>query len=88
MSILHEHLPARTSLPRIHHERTAEFVYCLSGTMTATLDKRKHRIRAGDMLLIPKGVRHQFTTHSKACDALSIFVPALTINKSADIHKS
>lgn len=88
ISILHEHLPPRTCLPRIHHNRTAEFVYCLAGTMTAILGRRKYRVNAGDILLIPKKVRHQFKTHSKACEAISIFAPALIINKSADIHKS
>lgn len=86
LSILHEHLPARTRLPTIHHRCTAEFVFCVSGEMTAYLDGRRHRIRAGGVIHIPAGVRHQFVTSSRACGAISIFCPSLTIGPGADIY--
>lgn len=86
VSILHEHLPPRTILPKIHHRRTAEFVYCVSGAMTALLGRRKYRITAGSVLLIPSGVRHQFCTGAGSCEAISIFSPALRIGPGADIH--
>ena len=86
ISILHEHLPPRTRLPRIHHRRTAEFIYCTSGAMTARLGDRSYRIRAGSVILIPPGVRHQFITASSSCDAISIFNPALFIEPGADIE--
>lgn len=86
VSILHEHLPPRTTLPKIHHRRTAEFVYCVSGAMTALLGRRIYRITAGSVLLIPPGVRHQFSTGAGSCEAISIFSPALRIGPGADIH--
>lgn len=86
VSILHEHLPPGTKLPKIHHRRTAEFVYCVSGSMTAILGRRKHHVTAGSVLLIPRGVRHQFVTGTRSCEALSLFSPALTIGPGADIH--
>lgn len=86
VSILHEHLPPRTTLPKIHHQRTAEFVYCVSGTMTACLGRRTFRVTAGSVLLIPRGVRHQFATGSSSCEAISLFSPALAIGPGADIH--
>jgi len=87
VSIIHESLPANTQLPRIHHRHTAEFVYCTSGSMSALLGRRKYRIRAGSVLLIPAGVKHQFSTDSESCEAISIFSPALDIAPGADIHK-
>jgi mannose-6-phosphate isomerase-like protein (cupin superfamily) len=86
VSILHEHLPPRTKLPKIHHRRTAEFVFCVAGSMTAYLGRRKHLVTAGSVLLIPQGVRHQFVTDSRSCEAISLFSPALTIGPGADIH--
>lgn len=86
VSILHEHLPPRTTLPKIHHRRTAEFVFCVSGAMTALLGRRKYRVTAGSVLLIPRGVRHQFSTGSRSCEAVSLFSPALAIGPGADIH--
>ncbi|MDP3543904.1 MAG: cupin domain-containing protein [Elusimicrobiota bacterium] len=86
VSILHEHLPPRTTLPEIHHRRTSEFVYCVSGSMSALLGGRKYRMAAGSVLLIPRGVRHQFSTGAVSCEAISIFSPALKIGPGADIH--
>lgn len=86
VSILHEHLPPRTTLPKIHHRRTAEFVFCVSGSMTALLGRREYRITAGSVLLIPRGVRHRFATGASPCEAISIFSPALRIGPGADIH--
>lgn len=86
VSILHEHLPPRTTLPKIHHRRTAEFVYCVAGSMTAYLGRRKCRVTAGSVLLIPRGVSHRFSTGGSACEAISLFSPALTIGPGADIH--
>jgi mannose-6-phosphate isomerase-like protein (cupin superfamily) len=86
VSIIHEHLPPRTELPTVHHKRTAEFVFCISGVLTAVLGGRKHRLRAGSVLLIPPGVRHKFVTAARSCDSISIFSPALGLAPGADIH--
>lgn len=88
ISILHEHMPPYTRLPTIHHRRTAELVFCVSGKMTAYLDGRRYRVRAGGIILIPPGVRHQFVTAASECAAISIFSPSLTIGPGADISKT
>lgn len=86
ISILHEQLPPRTRLPAVHHKRTAEFVYCVSGAMTAVLGEKRLRVREGSVLLIPPGVRHTFITGARPCACLSIFSPALDVGPGADIH--
>ena len=86
ISIIHEHLPPRTELPTVHHRHTAEFVFCVSGDLTAVLGKRRHRVRAGSVILIPAGVRHKFMTGARPCDSISIFSPALGLSPGADIH--
>ncbi len=85
-SVIHEHLPKRTALPTIHHRRTAELVYCTSGEMTAYLDGRPRRVRAGTVILIPPGVRHRFVTGARACEALSLFSPSLRLGPGGDVH--
>jgi quercetin dioxygenase-like cupin family protein len=86
VSIIHEHLPPHTRLPQVYHRRTAEFVYCVAGEMTAYLDGRKHLIRAGGVIQIPPGVRHKFVTAGRSCRAVSIFRPTLRVGPDADIH--
>jgi quercetin dioxygenase-like cupin family protein len=86
VSVLHERLPPRARLPSVHHRRTAELVYCVSGSMTAILDGRRRRVRAGGVILIPAGVRHTFISGASGCDCLSVFSPALDAVPGADIH--
>jgi len=85
-SVIHEHLPPESRLPEVHHRRTAELVYCISGTMIAYLDGKKRRVRPGGVLLIPPGVRHRFVTGKNACTSLSVFAPALHLAPGADVH--
>lgn len=85
-SIVHLRLPARTSLPKIMHERTSELIYVLSGSMTGTLDSRARRLRAGSVVFIPPGVWHKFATAQRACEAIAVFTPELVIRKGADVH--
>lgn len=84
-SVLFERLPPGSTLPTIHHRRTAELVICLKGSMTAVLDGKPVRVRAGDYILIPPGSPHQFRTGRAACEAMSLFSPALSIAAGADI---
>ena len=86
VSVLHERLPPRTRLPKVHHRRTAELVYCVSGSMTAVLGSSRRRVRAGGVILIPAGIRHTFITGESSCDCLSVFGPALDAVPGADIH--
>lgn len=86
VSVLHERLPPGTRLPKVHHRRTAELVYCVSGSMTAVVGRTRRRVRAGGVILIPPGVRHTFITSASPCDCLSVFGPALDAVPGADIH--
>jgi quercetin dioxygenase-like cupin family protein len=54
--------------------------------MTAYLDGRPRKVRAGTVILIPPGVRHKFVTGAGACEALSLFSPALKVGPGGDIH--
>ncbi|MBI5201621.1 MAG: cupin domain-containing protein [Elusimicrobia bacterium] len=86
VSVVYERMAPRTDLPRVHHRKTSEFIYCLSGKMTAELDGRRYRVRAGGILFLPPNARHKFTTGASPCEALSIFAPSLRIRPDADIH--
>ena len=86
LSFIYEHLPAHTELPRIHHRRTGELVYCARGSMTAYLGKNKFRITPGSLIVIPPGVRHKFVTAGRSCEAISLFHPGLSIGPGADIR--
>lgn len=85
VSILHERLPARTTLPTVTHRRTTEWVYCTKGRMTAFLGGKRHALREGAVVLIPPGVPHKFVTARAACSAISVFHPALAVGPDADI---
>lgn len=43
-----------------HHVEVEEVVYGLDGTTTYTVDGRKHQLRRGDHLLVPRGAVHHF----------------------------
>jgi quercetin dioxygenase-like cupin family protein len=46
-------------VPAAHfHKRVDELVYALEGTLTTTLDGKKHELRKGDRLFIPRGSVH------------------------------
>ncbi|MFA6003529.1 MAG: cupin domain-containing protein [Elusimicrobiota bacterium] len=86
IAVIYEHLPPHTALPRVHHRRTGEFIYCTSGAMTAYLGDKRYRIRTGSIVYLPPKVRHRFVTGKQACEAISIFHPHLAIAPGADIH--
>lgn len=85
-SMYHMTLPKGRALPNVHHRRTEELIYCLDGSMTATVAGRTRRLKQGDLVYIPKGVWHKFETSDRACEALALFGPALSLDASADIH--
>lgn len=86
VSIIYERMAPWTELPRVHHRRTSEFIYCLRGAMTAHLGRRRYPVRAGGIIFIPPNVRHKFVTAGSSCEALSIFAPSLRIQPGSDIH--
>ena len=40
-------------------------IYCTSGRGTLTVDGRHIRVRSGDLILLPKGVSHGYSSHSR-----------------------
>ncbi len=40
-------------------------IYCTAGRGTLIIDGRHQRIRSGDLIIIPKGVAHSYSAHSK-----------------------
>lgn len=85
VSFVYERLGPRVRMPAITHRRTTELVFCAKGEMTAVLGRRRLRVRAGTILLIPPGVSHRFSTGARPCEAVSLFSPALSVGPGADI---
>lgn len=86
VNVLHERMGPWTRLPYVYHLKTAEWLFCLNGSMSAIVDGRKHRLRAGSVLFLPPGARHRFMTQGRSSEALSIFSPALSLAKGSDVH--
>lgn len=84
-SMLYEELPPWTRLPEIRHAGTGEWILVLEGSMTAYLEGKARRVRAGAVIAIPPGAAHRFVTRASSCKALSVFSPALRIGPGADI---
>jgi quercetin dioxygenase-like cupin family protein len=52
-------IPPGARVPAPHYHRDVdEVVYALEGTVTSSLDGKKHRLRGGESLFIPRGAVH------------------------------
>lgn len=40
-------------------------IYCTAGRGTLIIDGKHHRIRSGDLILLPKGLAHSYASHSR-----------------------
>lgn len=85
VSIVHEHLPKGSELPAVMHRKTTELVFCLSGTLTAVLGKKRHVLRPGSIVWIPPGTWHRFISGKNDVECLSVFTPPLRLNREADV---
>ena len=65
----------RTDLPMIHHAKLWEFFYVLKGEGFGRVGRRDVRFSAGQHVVIPPGVRHDFHTGRRALEALVVFSP-------------
>jgi len=63
----------RTSVS--YHRIAEEFYYVISGSGTAILNGREHRLSAGDLLRLPPGTTHAFATDAEPLEMLDIQVP-------------
>jgi quercetin dioxygenase-like cupin family protein len=70
-------VPPEARVPAAHYHREVdEVVYALEGTLTSTLDGRKHGLRNGDILFIPRGSVHTHENfHSDTARALIVMTP-------------
>ena len=70
-------IPPNARVPAPHfHEAVDEGVYGLDGTVTTTIDGRKHEIGPGNAVLIPRGRVHQHENlHSEPARALMVLTP-------------
>jgi quercetin dioxygenase-like cupin family protein len=66
---------ARVPAPHFHRA-VDEVVYGLEGTLTTTLDGKKHEIGPGDSLFIPRGsVHHHANLHPTRARVLNVLTP-------------
>jgi mannose-6-phosphate isomerase-like protein (cupin superfamily) len=63
-----------------YHETMTEFYYVIAGGGTITLDGEVSEITAGDLVMIPPGVRH---TSDGEMEVLIVGVPP---QETADVH--
>ncbi|WP_028745274.1 cupin domain-containing protein [Rhizobium mesoamericanum] len=72
-------VPPQARVPAPHYHRDVdEVIYGLSGTMTTTLDGRKHEIGPGETLFIPRGYVHTHeNVHGETAKALITMTPGL-----------
>jgi len=70
-------VPANARVPAPHfHRDVDEILYGLEGTLTATVDGRKHEIKAGDAVYVPRGqVHHHENLHPETARALAVMTP-------------
>ena len=70
-------VPAAARVPAPHSHRSVdEAIYGLDGTVTTTVDGRRHEVRRGDTVLIPRGSVHQHENlHDEPARALIVLAP-------------
>jgi mannose-6-phosphate isomerase-like protein (cupin superfamily) len=62
--------------PDNRHRGADQWLYVLSGSGVATLAGRKHRIRAGSLVLIERGTTHEIrNTGRTPLETLNVYVP-------------
>lgn len=65
-------IPAGDWISEHYHPYSEEFVYVVSGGITARLDGTPHTLRAGQALLIPIDVKHRLMNEGRE-DAFIVF---------------
>ena len=65
ISVLEHHAPAGDSPPLHIHHTEDEILQVLEGEFRFVIDKQERQLSAGEFLLAPKGVPHQYLVESK-----------------------
>jgi quercetin dioxygenase-like cupin family protein len=70
-------VPPNARVPAPHfHKEVDEVIYGLEGTTTTTLDGRKHELRAGQSLFVPRGSVHTHENlHGETARSLIVMTP-------------
>ena len=70
-------VPPAGRVPAAHfHREVDEVVYGLEGTLTSTVDGRKHELRKGDSLFLPRGSVHVHENlHADTVEVLTVLTP-------------
>ena len=62
--------------PDNRHRGADQWMFVLSGSGTATLGRRRHRLKAGSLLLIERGTTHEIrNTGRTPLKTLNLYVP-------------
>jgi quercetin dioxygenase-like cupin family protein len=71
-------VPTNARVPVAHHHREVEeVVYALDGVLTYTVDGKKHELRRGEHVVVPRGAVHHFCNlHEGDARALCVLTPA------------
>ncbi|MFS2105500.1 cupin domain-containing protein [Ralstonia sp. Ralssp135] len=72
------------TVARHTHTYSDEIQYVMSGTATVWLDNAPREVRAGDLIVIPRGVVHGTLTTSTDFKAMAIKLPP---QRAGDTHK-
>jgi len=62
--------------PRNRHRGADQWLYVVSGSGVARIAGRRHALREGSLLLIPRGVEHEIrNTGATPLETLNVYVP-------------
>ena len=56
----------------LNHPQKDRIYYIVKGSGEVTIDNESRNVKAGDMLLVPKGKSHKYTTNSHKLTLISI----------------
>jgi quercetin dioxygenase-like cupin family protein len=70
-------VPPNARVPAAHfHREVDEVVYGLDGVLTSTVDGRRHELRRGDSLFVPRGAVHiHENLHGETARVLTVLTP-------------
>ena len=69
------HLVVTERVAAHHHKTHDETVIILGGEGNMTIDSETRKVRAGDVLMIPRGTVHSFDVTEAPAEAVSVFSP-------------
>jgi quercetin dioxygenase-like cupin family protein len=72
-------VPSQARVPVAHfHREVDEVIYGISGTMTTTIDGKKHEVHPGETVFIPRGFVHiHENLHAETARVLITMTPGL-----------